>query len=226
MANIFYHSHKLPHWYPPEATFFITARLYGSIPKAVITHLKAEYQLALNEIARMPIQPDNAKDLLPEELLAAIERIRRKKEENAGKRYFARFDHFLDSNLNEPHWLRQPDVARLNFDNILHYAERYFDLWAATIMSNHIHLLITPRPGVPELWKILRDMKKYSGLHSNRLLGRTGHFWEAESYDHWLREGEFDRVVPYILDNSVKAGMVKHWSEYPWTYCHPDLTYR
>lgn len=223
MSKYFYRGNKLPHWLPPGATFFVTARLYGSVPKAVIELLKAEYQLALHEIRHAKITPDNADALLPEELRTAIERIRRKKEYEAEKRYFGRFDDFLDSNLNEPHWLKQPDVARLNFDNIHVYAEKYFDLWAFTLMSNHVHLLMTPRLSAPLLWKIMQDMKKYSGVHSNRLLGRTGHFWEEESYDHWLREGEFDRVVAYILNNPVKAGIVSNWQDYPWNYCNPAL---
>ncbi len=223
MSREFYQGGKLPHWHPPGATFFITARLHGSIPKSVIEQIKAEYQLALYEIRRENLTVENAEALLPEDLVAAIERLRRKKENEAGKRYFSRFDDFLDSNLNEPHWLRQPEIARLNFDNIHFYAEKYFEVWAFTLMSNHFHLLMTPRPGAPELWKILQNTKKFSGTQSNRLMGRTGPFWEEESYDHWLREGEFDRIVAYILNNPVKAGIVRNWQEYPWNYCHPSL---
>jgi len=65
--------------------------------------------------------------------------------------------------------------------------------------------------------------KKFSSLQCNRLLCRKGHFWEEESYDHWLREGEFDRIVAYTLNNPVKAGIVSRWQDYPWTYCHPSL---
>ena len=221
MYEHFYRGGKLPHWQPPEGSFFITARLYGSIPKVIIEQLKAAYQLSILEIQQEKILPDNSATLQPEELLQAIGRIRRKKEYDAGKRYFSSFDHFLDSTLNEPYWLQQPEIAHLNAENIHHYAERYFDLWAFTIMSNHIHLLLTMRPGKTLLWKALQDMKKYSGLHSNRLLGRNGFFWEEESYDHLLRPGEFDRILRYILNNPVKAKMVRHWQEHPWTYCHP-----
>ena len=223
MDKYFYRSRKLPHWLPPGGTFFVTTRLYGSVPKVVIERLKAEYQLAMHEIRQANIAPENAEALLPDALRMAIERIRRKKEYEAEKRYFGKFDAFLDSNLNEPYWLRQPDIAHLNVENIHFYAKKYFDLWAFTIMSNHLHLLLTPRPGSPILWKIMQDMKKYSGLQSNRLLGREGHFWEHESYDHWLREGEFDRIVAYILNNPVKAGIVSNWQDYPWNYCNPAL---
>lgn len=221
MYQHFYRGNKLPHWHPPGSTFFVTARLYGSIPKPVIEQLKAAYQLALHEIRHEKIQLRNAENLLLSELVQAIERIRRKKEYEAGKRYFKSFDDFLDSNLNAPHWLKQPEIAQLNAENFHFYAEKYFDLWAFTIMSNHIHMLLTMRPGRVLLWKALQDLKKYSGLQSNRLLGRQGTFWEEESYDHWLRPGEFDRILWYILNNPVKARIVSRWQDYPWTYCHP-----
>ena len=223
MPKYFYKSRKLPHWQPPGETFFVTARLFGSIPKQVVETLKAEYHLALSEIAKGDFSPENVDTLLPDELQQAIQRIKGKKAYDASKRYFARIDDFLDNNLNEPHWLKQPDIAKLNMDNIHHYAGRYFTLWAGTIMSNHIHLLLTLKPDAPMLWKVLQDMKKYSGLQSNRILGRTGHFWEHESYDHLVREGEFDRILVYILNNPVKAGLVKSWTDYAWSYCHPQL---
>ena len=84
-------------------------------------------------------------------------------------------------------------------------------------------MLLTIRNGMSALWKVLQDLKKYSGRQSNRILVRKGAFWEEESCDHWLRPGEFDRIVAYILNNPVKAKAVKHWKDHPWTYCHPSL---
>lgn len=140
------------------------------------------------------------------------------------KRYFKKFDDFLDSRqLNEPHWLKQPDIARFELENIKHYAERYFELYACCIMSNHVHLLIKMKPGAPILWKVLQDMKKYSGRQINKKLGRKGKFWEDESYDHLVRPGEFDRIYWYILNNPVKAKLVKEWQEYPFLYCYADV---
>ena len=31
------------------------------------------------------------------------------------------------------------------------------------------------------------------------------------------------RIVQYVLDNPVKAGLVDSWNQWPWTYCKPDL---
>ena len=49
------------------------------------------------------------------------------------------------------------------------------------------------------------------------MLGRTGQpFWQAESYDHSVRdERESDRIKAYIENNPVKAGLVANAEDYP-----------
>jgi hypothetical protein len=43
------------------------------------------------------------------------------------------------------------------------------------------------------------------------VLGRTGEFWQPESYDHLIRdEGGFARQVEYVLANPLRAGL-KNW---------------
>ena len=41
-----------------------------------------------------------------------------------------------------------------------------------------------------------QTLKGYTSRDANRLLRRTGEpFWEAESYDHWVRDGrELERI--------------------------------
>ena len=64
-------------------------------------------------------------------------------------------------------------------------------------MANHVHVLLLPR--IPPS-RLLQSPKRTTGRLTNRLLGRTGEtFWQAESYDHWVRdEHEWNRVVDYI----------------------------
>jgi hypothetical protein len=51
------------------------------------------------------------------------------------------------------------------------------------------------------------------------LLGRTGQpFWQAESYDHSVRDDrESNRIKGYIENNPVKAGLVASAEDYPWS---------
>jgi REP element-mobilizing transposase RayT len=51
------------------------------------------------------------------------------------------------------------------------------------------------------------------------VLGRKGTFWEQESYDHVIRDDAgFQRIVNYVIRNPVKAGLVKEWKEWKWSY--------
>jgi putative DNA methylase len=55
-------------------------------------------------------------------------------------------------------------------------------------------------------------------MEANLLLGRTGAFWQHESYDHWVRnEREFNRIVAYIEENPVSAGLAAAVEDWPWS---------
>jgi putative transposase len=61
-------------------------------------------------------------------------------------------------------------------------------------------------------------LKGFTAREINCLLQRThSQLWQRESYDHWLREGEFDRIKRYIELNPVKAGLAREASAYPWS---------
>ena len=65
----------------------------------------------------------------------------------------------------------------------------------------------------------LRSLKGRSAREANLLLGREGAFWQAESYDHVVRNAaEMQRIVAYILENPVKAGLAADWQQWPHTY--------
>ena len=62
-------------------------------------------------------------------------------------------------------------------------------------------------------------MKGYTALEANRILGQTGEtFWQNESFDHWPRDqDEFFRIVDYIENNPVKAGLVDRPEDWIWS---------
>ena len=62
-------------------------------------------------------------------------------------------------------------------------------------------------------------LKGYTARKANGLLSRTGAFWQRESYDHVIRDAnEWQRIVIYVLNNPVKAGLVDTWEEWKWNY--------
>ena len=68
-------------------------------------------------------------------------------------------------------------------------------------MANHVHLLVLPRVSPS---RFLQTLKGYTAREANRLLGRTGQpFWQAESYDHSVRDDrESNRIKEYIEKNN------------------------
>src|SRR5258708_17595925 len=86
-------------------------------------------------------------------------------------------------------------------------------------MPNHVHALL-------EVWqtpmsKILKGWKGYTAKEANRILGREGTFWEDDYFDRYIRDEEhFRRVVRYIENNPVKAGLVRAATEWPWSSAH------
>ena len=78
---------------------------------------------------------------------------------------------------------REFKLTRFECREVLLYAlkrcrEKYdFQVNALCIMSNHVHYLITPKE--PEdLPKIMHWLNWYTAMCFNRMLNRTGHFWE------------------------------------------------
>ena len=100
-------------------------------------------------------------------------------------------------------------------------------------MSNHVHLLIHTSLQLPQDWdgydhsltsyqaldKIMKRIKGPTAVYANRILGRSGQFWQKESFDRFIRNHrEFNNVIRYILNNPVKARMVVNWSAFKHTY--------
>ena len=87
-----------------------------------------------------------------------------------------------------------------------------------------MHILIRHLPNAPLLSTILQNHKKFTAVQSNKILQRSGPFWAEESFDTIIRNNEhFYRVVNYIIQNPVKAGLAKNWHDWKWSYLHPEL---
>ena len=134
------------------------------------------------------------------------------------------FDNVLDKSLNEPYWLQNPLVAQIVQDSILYQDGKQYDLWVSSIMPNHVHSLLTMKDNSLNLDEILQRHKRFTARQSNKILHRTGQFWENETYDHVVKdEIEFQNTLNYILNNPVKAGFVKKWDDWKWNYINPIL---
>ena len=138
------------------------------------------------------------------------------------RRHFATIEAWLHKVTTGPTWLAQDSVAEIVAE-ALHYRNgSHYRLDAYSIMPNHVHAVFAPLAGgtMPKsLSSIMHSLKRNTAKQANKVLERTGAFWEHESFDHYIRnQAEWKRIVRYALDNPVKAGLVGHWQEWPWNY--------
>ena len=68
---------------------------------------------------------------------------------------------------------------------------------------------------------ISHSIQSYTANQCNRLLGKTGSFWQIETFDHYARdEAEVFRIIHYIEQNPVVAGLVSRPEDYRWSSAH------
>jgi REP element-mobilizing transposase RayT len=55
---------------------------------------------------------------------------------------------------------------------------------------------------------IVHSWKSFTAQECNKVLGRTGRFWQREPFDRYIRnERHFRNALTYIENNPVKAGL-------------------
>ncbi|KAA3636663.1 MAG: hypothetical protein DWP97_02330 [Calditrichaeota bacterium] len=127
--------------------------------------------------------------------------------------------------------------SAIKFNKVLRYyiKNRIYRLHASVIMPNHVHLLLE-RTSDKKISDIVRDIKKYfSYLYKHEIINHTlydiNQFKNQGRYRLW--ENGFDEVtiysekqyytkLQYIINNPVKAGLVRDSKEYPYLFVLND----
>ncbi|HYS80355.1 MAG TPA: transposase [Anaeromyxobacteraceae bacterium] len=81
------------------------------------------------------------------------------------------------------------------------------------VMPDHVHLVVGPSPRCD----VIAFVGGFKGLVQRAAwrLGVRGRLWQTGFYDHFLRaEEQVERVVEYVLDNPIRAGLVSTRREY------------
>ena len=91
------------------------------------------------------------------------------------------------------------------------------DVHAYVLMTNHVHLLVTPHTN-DGISKVMQYLGRYYVQYFNYTYDRTGTLWEGR-YKASLIDSERYLLTcsRYIEMNPVRAQMVDHPSEYPWS---------
>jgi putative transposase len=94
----------------------------------------------------------------------------------------------------------------------------FYTLLAATVMPDHVHVLLQPNDGI-SLPRITKGIKGVSARLVNERRGRRGTLWRDESYDRIIRnEKEMEKTVKYVFSNAPKRGLCVDGWEYPGFY--------
>jgi putative transposase len=198
-----FYRRNLPHWFPEGASIFLTWRLYGSLPSGSGAMMGGRSRSTARNgcVTKAGTGFQNG---------CATK-------DSPGRR-FKLLDAALDTSSTGPFWLRDPRVADSVVDTIRKGDSvlGYFALHAFVVMPNHVHLLITPKLPVR---RIMNGLKGAAARQANSILSRKGsHFWQDESFDHWVRTPkEFDRIRTYIENNPVSAGLAAKPQDWSWS---------
>jgi type I restriction enzyme R subunit len=210
MQSEFIRRRDLPHWDVDGAAYFVTTCLKASIPAKGVR----EITRFRDELQGRPQPVDMSR--------AGWESLR-------WKMNFARVEHWLDREAAN-RALEQSNLAEVVVNSMLYFAGQRYDLLAYVVMPSHMHWVFQPLPewtrnlpadGPSAREKIMYSLKRFIANACNRLLQRRGTFWQAESYDHWIRDAdEMDRIIRYVENNPVKACLVDQPEDWPYSSAH------
>ena len=109
------------------------------------------------------------------------------------------------------------DDRQVYLQLLVHHAAKFgLILHAYCLMTNHIHLIATPRRQ-DSLAKALGRAHYFYTRYVNRMHGRAGHLWQNRFFSCALDEGHLWTALCYVERNPVRGGMARKAWEYPWS---------
>jgi cobalamin-dependent methionine synthase I len=110
---------------------------------------------------------------------------------------------------------------------ILYWNGRRYELYAACVMPDHVHILIEPQvrhnashaTEFYSLTEILHTIKSFTAHKINKTEQKSGRVWERESFDRLIRsESDLQEKFQYITRNPWDAGVVHPGEYYDWVW--------
>ena len=181
---------KLPHWEQDGCTYFITYRLFDSIPKA---KLAVWNDSRIRWLKSKNINPDTPSEQL-------LRNLSPQQQKQYQVKFWKTYQDMLDDCYGSC-LFKTPKNAQVVADALLFFRDDRYVIGNFVIMPNHIHVLVTPN----EPWsikKITHSWKSFTAKAVNKQLKQSGQVWQHESYDHIVRnEEQLKRIQRYIKNN-------------------------
>lgn len=206
----------------------ITFRLNDSVPK----HIVEQWKETLNHLTGSQVGPQVGPQVsVPAATVSQVgSQVSAHKTTNSPYRTHQQeihrllklIDQYEDAGIGEC-LLRDDSIAQIVQDTLLFNHQKKYDLICWCIMPNHVHTLIAPVEGM-SLSEIMYDWKSYTTHAINKALNRKGKLWMMEYFDRYIRDNEhFQKVVNYIHNNPVKAGLVANPADWRWSSASSQL---
>jgi putative transposase len=112
----------------------------------------------------------------------------------------------------------QTKEDRLIYLNILKwYTQKHsVDLLGYCLMTNHVHLILTPHD-LDSLGLVIHDAHITYTQHANKSFGRSGHLWQGRYYSCAMDDAHCVAALRYVEQNPVRAGLATMPWQYPWS---------
>lgn len=114
-------------------------------------------------------------------------------------------------------------------EQYLSLLKRYSEKWQAPVlayclMSNHVHLLVTPT-SEESLYKMMQGITLCYTQYYNKKYQRSGRLWESRYHSCTIdQERYLWAVAKYIEQNPVRARIVRKAERYPYSSARAHVT--
>jgi alanyl-tRNA synthetase/REP element-mobilizing transposase RayT len=127
-----------------------------------------------------------------------------------------------------------PAARTVVLDAIVHFDQKRYDLFAASVMPDHVHILFQPwikqndEQGNPVFWgidELMHSVKSYTAKEINKIEGKEGgSVWDKEYHDRLMRsDDDIEEKFLYICENPRKENLVEREEDrYPWLWVWSD----
>ena len=185
---------RLPHWEVEGGRYFVTVRCADSLPAEIVARLSENHW----EMSKTPARS------------AAFVAARRE--------FFRLLEKHLDAGVGSCP-LREPAAAAVVVEELQKLSDWEIDAPHYSVMPNHWHALLVPSDAeAHSLSAIMKRLKGRTARRIRRFIPGGGPFWQSEWFDRWIRdETEWSRIVAYIRNNPVKAGLASTWQMHGFT---------
>ena len=109
------------------------------------------------------------------------------------------------------------DDRRVYLKFLLDYSQQFrLDVDAYCLMTNHLHLVVTPHAEGALAATIGRTNQRYA-QYVNHVRGRTGHLFQSRFFSCLLDDKHLVAAIRYVEQNPVRGGIVHRAWEYAWS---------